>query len=217
MVLWICPNGCAAKRGPERPRRTASVRYCLACSARSDTLVERRAPALDRARSERAAKAAQLRASAKSRQAASDSARTRVTGEWGTIDLTREWARIWETQRGRDARVRPKLRIRRSAKDGRWSSGHAYSWEEGGNTVVTVGQGHPEFAIALLLHEAAHVLCPRWTRHGPAWRDAFVALAAEAYGVKVLDPGGSSHHLHEQVVRALNDSRGGVLALIGGA
>ena len=55
-VRWSCPNGCPGVLGPRQPRRSASVRYCLTCSAKSPTLVERTAPALERQREARAHK-----------------------------------------------------------------------------------------------------------------------------------------------------------------
>jgi hypothetical protein len=54
-VRWACPNGCAAVLGPTKPRRDDVKRYCLACSAVRGRLVERTAPALERAREAREA------------------------------------------------------------------------------------------------------------------------------------------------------------------
>jgi hypothetical protein len=42
---WVCPVGGLGALGPKAPRKTATIRYCLPCSAKSPTLVERTCPA----------------------------------------------------------------------------------------------------------------------------------------------------------------------------
>lgn len=88
MKLWVCPNGRhPAVRGPERPRKFATVRFCLGCSEGASQLVERVAPALVRQRS--AAKVSRVQRAKEARvktAAASERGRTAYPGGW-----LREW------------------------------------------------------------------------------------------------------------------------------
>lgn len=48
MKRWVCPICNVGANGPARPRANATVRFCLTCSADSDTLVERVLPSRER-------------------------------------------------------------------------------------------------------------------------------------------------------------------------
>jgi hypothetical protein len=50
-VRWACPYGCPAVLGPSRPRKDDVCRFCLSCSSKSNRLVPRTAPSLDKKRS----------------------------------------------------------------------------------------------------------------------------------------------------------------------
>jgi len=73
-VRWECPNGHPAVLGPTKPRKLATVRYCLMCSATASQLVERFAPALEKRREQqteaRKARVAKRQARAVEREAA---------------------------------------------------------------------------------------------------------------------------------------------------
>lgn len=86
--LWVCPAGRhPAVRGPERPRKNATCRFCLPCSAGSPALVERVAPALVRRREASAASNAARAVVLKDRvRAAAEVARTAYPVGW-----LREW------------------------------------------------------------------------------------------------------------------------------
>lgn len=88
MKIWKCPNGCAGKRGPARPRRNASVRYCLACSSKSDTLVERVCESAERERTERTEK--RKAKHARNRKLAREGEAVRYTVEG--VDLRELWS-----------------------------------------------------------------------------------------------------------------------------
>lgn len=51
---WVCPKCGSGVLAGKAPRTNATARYCLPCSAKSDTLVERTCPVLDRKREEKA-------------------------------------------------------------------------------------------------------------------------------------------------------------------
>ena len=68
MILWRCPNGCPAVRGPTRPRRRDVCRYCLACSAKVGSLVDRVAPVLERKREASEARRGQKKVAARVRE-----------------------------------------------------------------------------------------------------------------------------------------------------
>lgn len=202
--LWACPNGCGSKRGPERPRRNATIRYCLACSERTGSLVERVSPAAERERTEHAAR---RRARSERRAAAANDrqiARRTVTDGKISIDIDATWAAIWATPTGRDVRRNlgriPPLVWRRKALG--LSSGRAFPWQLGGRTVATIGPD-PADAVGLLVHEAAHVACDDH-HHSPEWRAMFRTLARELHGIEIEDPGGSSHVLHERIEAAID-------------
>lgn len=70
---WVCPECGSAVLAGKAPRQNATARYCLDCSAKSDTLVERTCPVLDRKRAEseerRRCRAAREREAAAKRKA----------------------------------------------------------------------------------------------------------------------------------------------------
>lgn len=69
-VRWNCPTGeHAGVLGPTRPRRNATIRYCLECSENSTTLVERVPAALEK---KRAAQAVKTKAKAEKRKERSE-------------------------------------------------------------------------------------------------------------------------------------------------
>lgn len=89
MKLWRCPNGRhPAVRAPARPRRNASARYCLACSAASATLVERVCESLERERTQR--KATRTKRRTKAQLTAEQRIAARFTV--GGVDLRKLWA-----------------------------------------------------------------------------------------------------------------------------
>ena len=56
-MLWHCPNGCAAVRGPDKPRKENICRYCMPCSSKAGKIVARLNPSLEKKRQERRKKA----------------------------------------------------------------------------------------------------------------------------------------------------------------
>lgn len=94
MRLWACPNGRhPAVRGPERPRKNATCRFCLPCSQGSAALVERVAPALVRERA--VAKASQVMRAQDLRE------RTRQNTELARAAYPVGWLREWHAVAGK--------------------------------------------------------------------------------------------------------------------
>ncbi len=108
---WVCPECNTGALGPDRPRKNATVRYCLTCSAKSKTLVERYCPAHETKRARKAeaqaataARRAQKRAETRAAEKAAKAQKKQhqvFTGDptWlpymvDGIDTLRLWAKI---------------------------------------------------------------------------------------------------------------------------
>lgn len=189
---WVCPICGVGALGSSRPRKNATVRYCLACSAKSEYLVERSAPALAKKRS------AVSQAKATQRKKRVQRAEAKETERWtfGSIDLRKEADRICKRFKIRKPNI--SLRIGKS-----WGcSGRSH----GGRVTMTVYEkASGSEALALLIHELAHEANP-WSGHRSKWRATFVEMA-ETYGVPV----GSSEtkaQIHRAVEVALKKALG---------
>lgn len=163
MKIWKCPNGCAGKRGPARPRRNASVRYCLACSSKSDMLVERVCETAERERTERKAK--REAKSEKNRRLAREGVAKRFTVEG--VDLRELWRKMLRLptvpKSPRFRRI--KLHVRHGKFLPRSVAGRA--WLHENRIQVSVGGGTPlSWAIGTMLHELAHHVA--YALHGRA-------------------------------------------------
>lgn len=148
-MRWVCPkceNGCL---GPSRPRRDDTRRYCLACSAKTGRMVERVAPARERAREQSAAK--RTARSQAERAAAQHAARQYPAC------LQAEWARMLRLPLARQYLKGPiALKVRKGT--GPWTPGHAWY----GRSLVTITAGTEESgARETLLHELAHHIVHR--------------------------------------------------------
>jgi hypothetical protein len=65
---WVCPECGSGLLASSRPRRNATARYCLPCSAKSPTLVERRCEALEKKRKKKRTKLAKRAAKVRAAQ-----------------------------------------------------------------------------------------------------------------------------------------------------
>lgn len=200
-VRWECPNGLhPGVLGSTRPRKNATVRFCLPCSEVEGVLVERVAPALER---KRAAKTVTREQRAAAQREARARAFVVVTADGAELDLRaeadrfmrgsetlRSWAReSWAA----GARFRPDLTVRRGSKS--HVSGHC---DHSGDIVLTVGAGADRHEVReVLLHELVHAVTIPWldrqrrrrgTRvpwHGGTYRAALCRAARELFGTTV--------------------------------
>lgn len=194
-VLWSCPNGCPAVRGPSKPRRNACVRYCLTCSLTSAKLVERTAPALERKREQRTqkrvAKLVQKREKAREQTAAYYT----VHGV-NLLDKLVEFTRLPVFKEEKNDRrlpiykYVPELQIRRCAD--RPTSRYGFCrYNYGGRALIHISLWPGvtlTSVLETLLHETvhAHVGSTRGSRchHGPLFKAILRRASEEAFGVK---------------------------------
>ena len=178
---WTCPKCNTAKLGPERPKKNASVRFCLACSADSPMLVERVCLSLEAERAKREERAKEKAKKKRERKAAKREARWVVDG----LDIQRETKRYWlalhrtildfgwgmylpsreGNKRHLDhARARvPGVQLFRRKRDRKAARGHASYW--GREVHLSIGTDADRAATAeLLLHELCHIALPRTKR-----------------------------------------------------
>lgn len=211
-VRWDCPTGeHAGALGPSRPRKLATVRYCLPCSEAAGVLVERVAPALERKRAVKSAR----RSSASARAAESLAARSVVNardaaGRDVMVDVLAEVAECAKLLGIR----RPKVTVARS-KTRSGTSGRA--WPEEHRIHITTSAGRPcaERLREVILHECVHVADTVRTKrthhdyHGPKFKRALYNAAAARWPevAAMLDEGlirsRQAYDLDEQIVGAM--------------
>lgn len=174
-VRWkceICDNGLLA---PSRPRKNDVRRYCLPCSAKRGTLVERTAPALQKKREQRTALVQQKNKEkriqvAKKLQPTKE--RIKRTKQRQAI-FEKEADRIWSLFYPEGTfRKRPPIRIVFSRSGG--CSGVNY----GSSIVVRIGRRSSGSADVweTLAHELCHSVVPTSVKNGSHGKAFYVAL-----------------------------------------
>jgi len=188
MKRWLCETCGRGVNAPERMRTNDSRRYCLTCSAKSPTLVERICPAAKTRRKRKQGRRTAKAAAAKSHRVEKAVASKGQLAElpWHQRDdlIRAEFRRlvrlpIW---RERVARYKPRLKIRRSST--RWHDSGRAKWS--GEIVTTFGTGADRARICeLLTHEICHYATDggRGGRfHGDKFRGLLVDAVRVAYG-----------------------------------
>lgn len=236
MINWTCPTGAhSAVRGPKRPRKNATCRYCLHCSLASSTLVERVAPSLEKARA-----AKEIREELKRQKTTAKLRADRIAYPWGW--LATWWRRIgnleaWGPYDLSDRKITGKFRSRatrvfrneRQVREGTtWTDATGKVWEAGerippGTPVpateqstgtawffqrrfaVTAGADRAD-ALATLIHELAHLATPGDKAHGDKWRSVFFSAAWEVLGVEPKLEGAGRYDVHRAVREAVLES-----------
>jgi len=184
---WVCTQCGSTKRGPARPRKDATVRFCLDCSAQSIRLVMRTCPSKEKRTAARAASAKAQRSAAAARK------RTRFVEKFrvGPYDLIRELYRFWQLPSIREARNLPRrivpgafqhtpptLNVRRR-RTYNGTSGRAWARR----IHLTVGC-NPEAAIIVLLHEVVHAALPQGDHHSARFWAYYAQACEEAFDIK---------------------------------
>ena len=173
-IRWKCEQCGHGLLAPSRPRKNDVRRYCLPCSAKQGTLVERTAPALEKQREKRTAIVQQK----------NKDKRVRVAKKWQPkkerMKRTKQRQAIFEKEADRiwslfypqgTNRRRPRINIVFARNRGcsgyydgsvliripRWSSGGVSAWE-------------------ILAHELCHAVVPTSTRDGSHGKAFYVAL-----------------------------------------
>jgi len=195
-VRWECPNGCSAVLGPSKPRRNATCRVCLTCSAKSPKLVERTAPALEKKRQEReqkrVAKIATRRAKAREQSAA-----YYTVHDVNLYDKMIEFTRlpVFKDEKS-DKRLpiyiyTPTLKVRRCADRPTSRYGFCrYGFAGKAHIQVSTWPGQTlSSLLEILLHEVVHAHVGRTKgrarcHHGPLFKAILRRASEEAFGVK---------------------------------
>lgn len=191
MIRWSCPNVCGSVLGPERPRKDAVCRYCLACSMRSDRLVPRIPVVLEKRRMA-------AREKRKEREIRILIVERERTAAYYTMNLVNlldvlrvAWsmpvAKEWRSRRELTTDYRgmpipalppelPKLVVsRRIAR----KLGHANYYRH--EIVIFEHAMDQHDVVETVLHEVAHILVGprRREHHGPAFRATLKTLREE--------------------------------------
>jgi hypothetical protein len=210
---WVCPNCQGGINAPSRMSTDDVRRYCLGCSAITGKLVQRRAPALERARLVSAQRSTVRRKTKAERERqkriAKVSASVTDREEPVRIDLLLE--RAWALPTRKAEKVGPEipdLTVRRGGKP--YSSGHVHY---DGTITVTIGRVDFAEALAVVLHEAAHEITDLSGRrktgdhHGVLFRSIFRSLVGDWTGAVVKDhPAGLGvWDFHQAVIAHLRE------------
>lgn len=171
-VRWECPHGLhPGELGSTRPRKDATVRFCLPCSIDDGRLVERVAPALERQRAARTATVQARAAARKQREREREAARfvvqaLRADGVLVDVDV---WAEMFSCCRQLRITM-PELTVRflRYGTRGRAFPDH---YPNGRVIISTSGGDSYENLVEIILHEAVHLAVGGKQRSGSTKRE----------------------------------------------
>lgn len=197
MPLWKCPQCQSQVRGPQRPRKNATCRFCLTCSARSKYLVERTCPVQDKKRDKRrAAQKAKDQKKAQKNREAKDAILAAVPA--GLYEPLPPRCNDYLYQRAAEFWASPVLKAHHDGGPAplvtiRWSrtrpgtTGHCYNCGfRNASVTITVGAPRQRFDVeSTLLHELVHAALPPSTSHKMAFRQAFSEALEELLGVRI--------------------------------
>lgn len=220
MKRWTCPKCGVGKLAPARLTRLDVRRWCLVCSSKSPTLVERVMPARETAKAARAQRRAESRAAATARETAiaqraelvraelaAARARPRQrAAEWLRAQVARALAlTTWAAEKPAGVAWPPEITIRQGGPFREYASGHA--WPRQRRIVVTTGDSAGD-DLATLVHELAHIAAPpvrvgrRWESHGTRFRIVEAAAISELVGQQVQPQRITSGRSHSAAVAA---------------
>jgi len=188
--IWRCKTCDGRKRGPEKPKLDATIRYCLECSSKSSRLVPRVCDALEKERAKRiesrktktkTAKEVQHRAAAKAQALKATKQEDRFW--WANVDLRTLWSKMLLLP-GVPDRVRqrnPSMKVRRCSRHP-CCVGRAW-WGTEFRIQVSVWEGAKLPNIThTMIHELAHLMAYVLYKdggHGPGFKKAIKDLEDE--------------------------------------
>lgn len=211
---WVCPSCQGAKLASSRPKKLATVRFCLPCSEKTGELVERVCPVLDQQREAKAeaAKAKAKRATAAKRrrrqvQKAKRQADAESRFHYGTFDLRVELKRLCAFARKAGYAHRTPAMFVQWRHQGSYTTGYSSSHRR--RIHLTIPKDSPAApALSVLAHEIAHQATPKDRGHGDEWRWVFREIVAQAYGPVEHEPGCNKYELHRAVTRSIAKALG---------
>ena len=172
---WKCEKCNDGLLAPSRPRKNDVRRYCLPCSAKQGTLVERIAPALEKQREQRAAfvsqKVKQQREREREKQLPSKQ-QARIDGLRKQM-ITNEAERIWKLMQPYHKGKRlPQIKIARGKN---WGSQYGYARSGWNHIQVNVDREQSvqrsKRVWEVLAHELCHCAVPPTLTAGNRNRD----------------------------------------------
>jgi len=169
-VRWKCETCDDGLLAPSRPRKNDVRRYCLPCSAKRGTLVERTAPALEKKREKRTAivqqkqKAKRLRIATKLQPKKQQQRVDEIRAKMIRKEAERIWALMQPYHKGKRL---PQIVIARGQNRGR-QYGHAESWANRIQVNVdrTQSVSRSQRVWEVLAHELCHCAVPPIMRNG---------------------------------------------------
>lgn len=196
---WVCPTGDhPGVLGPGKPAANNIVRFCLPCSAKKGSLVERTCPANEK---KRAKKAESAKAKAKRKRETKrkqDEKKFFCEG----VDLRRRVRALCKLKTWAIYFIRRrKLNVEIRRRDDNYTTGRAIKGYH--RTVLTIPRDATRGqAESLILHELAHLAAPSSVHHGKPWRRLYALAAEEAWGVGALSS--TSHGITIEIGDEIN-------------
>lgn len=176
---WVCPICSSTTKGPDRPRRNASMLYCFECSEKRGVLVRRQCPSLE----EKRKRTKSRRVKRKTR--ASEKRRTKwdvegidVRVRLAEIMANPFWSNIFD-QTGPAA-----MSVRWSTAYPDRVTGSARDWEWSFSMTIGVNARYPEVEETMI-HELAHLVAGCHEGHSEFWRKIFKGAVSEIWGVQI--------------------------------
>lgn len=175
---WICPQCEDGKLASARPRKNATVRYCLTCSEREGILVERTCPALEKVRHAKTERSQKKQAKKKAKEAEQ---RT-----FDGVDVEKEMlhqcrvlchAGVWPKYMKKGVRL-----IVRKSKYRKRARGLCHH----NRITLTLGEDVKSITLReLIFHELTHYACPSREGHGDGFRSKLVEGARALWGIVI--------------------------------
>lgn len=193
--IWECEQCGSRKKGPDRPRRNSSVRYCFPCSDTRGKLVERRCPSLDR---QRAAKKRRREVARERARQVERAGRMEVEG----VNLMERlvilsslpcWSQSFAL------RGLPELSVRWTTAYPHGVSGSARDWDWRICMTIGVYASYAE-AEETLIHEMAHLIAGCEEGHSNVWKETFRQALRESWGVEIVGRSSSALDVSAQIM-----------------
>lgn len=175
---WICPVCKNGKLATSRPRKNATVRYCLSCSEKDGVLIERTCPTLDKVRHAKQERSKKKLTKQKEKEI---QART-----FDGVNVDKEVklqckilcrAHVWPSWMKNGVRVN--IHKSKYRKRARGLSYHSH-------ITLTLGDDVSAHTLKeLIFHELTHCACNVGEGHGDAFRSRLVEGARCLWGIVV--------------------------------
>lgn len=218
---WSCPECGNVVLLGARPRRDATARFCLACSERSGTLVERVCPVLDKQRAQKRDSREQKRKRKADRERDAETVSgVHIPSELRNMCRKLVKARVFPRWMRYTDRITLDLKIYhvtrskpRGVTDERWQQWvdqtEVKRWH--GRAYLTLielcfGCRVPRWKVlALLFHELCHLAAPRKEGHDDHFTTILAEGARELWGIKLETIHTETYDLDRELEKKLEE------------